>query len=128
MPKIKFAGTVFSGTGQGKKFMELPWVKQQLTKKLGFSPYAGTLNIRLNKESAKQKSQLEKQHGIIVYPEESYYAGLLFKAKIGTDECFIVIPQVPNYPKDVLEVIAPINLREKLNLKDGDQATVEVTV
>ncbi|MEM3712744.1 MAG: DUF120 domain-containing protein [Thermoproteota archaeon] len=38
----------------------------------------------------------------------------------------VVIPRVPSYPKDMLEIIAPVNLRETLGLKDGDE--IEVTV
>ena len=46
--KIVFKGSVFSGNGEGRKFIELPWVKRQIQEKLGFTPYLGTLNIRLN--------------------------------------------------------------------------------
>ena len=61
MPKIVFEGTVFSGEGRGKKFVELPWFKRQVEEKLGFSPYLGTLNIRLSlKEVEKRIEELKK--------------------------------------------------------------------
>jgi CTP-dependent riboflavin kinase len=41
-------------------------------------------------------------------------------------ECGIVLPEIENYPKNVVEVIAAVNLREKFRLKDGD--TVEVGI
>ena len=128
MPKIKLAGTIYSGEGQGKKFITLPWVREQLIGKLGFCPYPGTLNIRLTKENLPPKKQLETVHGTVVNPEKGYFPGLLIKAKINNLECYIVIPKVPNYPADVLELIAPVNLREQLKLKDGDCVNVEVTV
>jgi len=128
LPKIVFEGTVFSGTGNGKKFICLPWVKQQIEEKLGFSPYSGTLNIRLNKESAKKKILLEKAEGIEVEPQVGYCPGVLFKACIGALECAVVVPKVPNYPSDVLEVIAPVCLRERLKLVDGSLVTVSVNV
>ena len=31
-----------------------------------------------------------------------------------------------SYPKDVIEVIAPICLRERFKLKDGDKVTLKV--
>jgi CTP-dependent riboflavin kinase len=40
----------------------------------------------------------------------------------------VVIPEVPGYPEDVIEVISPINLREKLHLVDGSLSEFEVTV
>jgi riboflavin kinase, archaea type len=128
LPKIKLAGTVYSGAGQGKKFIALPWVREQLIGKLGFCPYLGTLNIRLTKESLPPKKQLETLRGIVVNPKEGYFSGLLMKAKINNLECYIVIPKVPNYPADVLELVAPVSLREHLKLADGDCVTLEVIV
>jgi riboflavin kinase len=121
-------GIVFSGTGEGKKFIDLPWVKQQIEEKLGFSPYAGTLNIRVSKNSLKQKKQLEKAKRLEVIPEKGYCTGLLIKAKIDNLEGAIVIPQVPDYPSDTLEVIAPVYLRERLNIADDSEVTVTVNV
>jgi CTP-dependent riboflavin kinase len=43
-------------------------------------------------------------------------------------ECAIVIPEVAGYPKDVLEVIAAVNLREQLQLEDGSEVTVTVNL
>ena len=128
MPKIVFEGTVFSGTGKGKKFLELPWVKRQIEEKLGFIPYAGTLNIRLTEESEQKKSLLEKAQGIEIDPQVGYCPGVLFRACIGALDCAVVIPKVPNYPSDVLEVIAPVYLRGELKLVDGCLVTVTVNV
>jgi CTP-dependent riboflavin kinase len=52
----------------------------------------------------------------------------MFRAKIDAFECAVVIPIMPNYPNDVLEVIAPIYLRKKLKLADGSVVTVSVNV
>jgi riboflavin kinase len=117
-------GTVFSGNGEGRKFIDLPWVKQQIEEKLGFTPYSGTLNIRLTKESMKQKKLLENAAQLEVYPAKGYCIGKLIKSQIDSLGCAIIIPEVPNYPSDVLEVIAPWYLRERLNLTDGSEVTV----
>jgi riboflavin kinase len=128
LKKIELNGKVFSSRGEGKKFLELPWVKRQIKQKLGFTPYPGTLNVRLSEESVKRKKLLEKAHSIKVFPAEGYCSGKLIKAFIGKLECAIVIPEVAGYPKEVLEVIAPVNLRETLQLKDGGEVTVTVTL
>jgi riboflavin kinase, archaea type len=128
LKRIKLSGTVFSSRGDGKKFLELPWVKQQIMEKLGFAPYPGTLNVRLSEESAKRRRLLEKAHSIKICPADGYCSGALFKALIGTLECAIVIPEVAGYPKDVLEVIAAVNLREHLQLEDGNEVTVTVNL
>jgi riboflavin kinase len=125
---MKLSGKVFSGRGEGEKFLELPWVKLQIKEKLGFTPYLGTLNVRLSEESAKRRKLLEKATAMQVCPAEGYCSGKIFKASVGVLECAVVIPEVPSYPADVLEIIAPANLREKLQLADGDQITVTVNL
>jgi riboflavin kinase, archaea type len=126
LQKVVFKGTVFSGKGEGRKFIDLPWVKGQIKEKLGFTPYLGTLNIRLSKESVKQKKLLEKAERLEVCPEKGYCTGILIKAKVEGLECGVIIPQVPNYIDEVLEVIAPWCLRDRLKIEDGDEVTVIV--
>ena len=119
---------MFSGRGEGEKFLQLHWVKQQINAKLGFTPYHGTVNIRLSEESAKRRKLLEKAASMKVCPAEGYCNGKIFKAYIDMLECAIVIPEVAGYPENVLEIIAPINLREKLQLADNDEITVTVSL
>jgi riboflavin kinase len=126
--EIGFRGKIFSGSGEGAKFVSLPWVKAQIIEKLGFTPYNGTLNIKLDEKSLTLKrSLLNKAKPIPILPQKGFCRGTCFKA-IFMDrlECAIVIPKVDNYPEDIIEIIAPLNLREKFQLKDGDIAKVKI--
>jgi riboflavin kinase len=124
--KIELFGRVFTGRGEGRKYVELSWVKQQIMEKLGFDPYPGTLNLRLDEENMKRRVLLEKDAKLRLCHSEGYCTGLLFKASVDSVACGVVIPQVENYPDDVFEVVASVNLRQKLGLQDRD--SVEVTV
>jgi riboflavin kinase len=128
MDKIILSGTVSHGGGEGKKFLELPWVKRQIEEKLGFTPYLGTLNVKLSQKSAERKKLLEKTRSMEVCPAAGYCRGKLIRASIGALACAIVVPEVTDYPKDLLEIIATVNLRETLHLKDGDEVTVTVNL
>ena len=128
MKRIKLSGTVFSGGGEGKRYLDLPWVKRQIEEKLGLAPYRGTLNVMLSEESVKRKKLLEKARSIKVCPSDGYCNGVLFKASIGTLECAIIVPEVAGYPKDALEIIASVNLREALQLEDGGEVTVTINL
>ncbi len=128
LPQIKFVGTVFSGNGEGRRFVGLPWVKRQIKEKLGFTPYAGTLNIRLSEENMLRKKLLEKAEKFEIHPEKGYCTGFLIEAEIDRLGCGIVLPQVRGYPPDVLEVVAACNLRDRLGLSDGNTVSVDVTV
>jgi riboflavin kinase len=120
-------GSVFSGSGDGAKFVELPWAKKQITKKFGFVPYLGTLNIRITGQSLRLKSLLEKLAWIEILPVNGFCRGRLADAYfIDNLKCAIIIPEVENYPDDVLELIAPINLRQKFKLEDGDVVEVKI--
>jgi riboflavin kinase len=128
LPTITIEGTVFSGEGRGKKFVKLTWFKQQVEEKLGFSPYLGTLNLRLPGKEIEKREMLETKGSLTVEPQTGYYSGLLFQATIEGLECGVVIPIMPNYPSDILEVISPHYLRESLKLADGNLVTVSINV
>jgi len=121
---IKFIGTVYTGQGRGRFYIEMPWVMRQLKNLAGFTPHLGTLNLRLTPESIEQRVQLTSQNGLLIKPENGYLPGYLYRAKIFDTTCFIVVPDVPNYPSNSLEIIAAEHLRNKFCLKDGDITTV----
>jgi riboflavin kinase len=126
--QVSFEGTIYTGKGVGKNFVALPWVTAQIEAKLGFSPYQGTLNLRLTEESKEKRKLLDPERGIMVQPQTGYLPGVLLRAAISGLECAIVLPLVPNYPNDLLEVISPLFLRGKLGLSDGKKVTVWVTL
>jgi len=128
LAKLNLKGQVFTGKGEGKKFVTLPWVDQQIREKLGFAPYAGTLNIRLSREGLAQKKLLVKAEHLEIVPEKGYCRGSLIKGKITGLDCGIITPQVPGYPPDVIEVVAPVFLRQRLGLSDGSEVGVLIIV
>jgi riboflavin kinase len=122
-------GRVFSGKGEGRNYLKLPWVKQQIKDKLDFIPFPGTLNLRLAEQSFASKEVLEKMKSATFCQDEGYCVGILFNAVVNglADlNCAVLIPMVENYPVEVLEVISPVNLRGTLRLKDGDLVTVQI--
>jgi riboflavin kinase, archaea type len=128
LKKTELEGTVFTGEGNGKKYIALPWVKRQLKEKLGITPFLGTLNLKLTPQNIQRRKKLQEKKAAVISPPEGYCEGLLFKAVIGEIECAVVIPKIEKYPKDVLEVIASVNLRDALKLRDGDEVNVSVEV
>jgi riboflavin kinase len=126
---ICLKGTIVSGKREGAKFIRLPWVRKQIVDKLGFIPYSGTLNVKIVKDDAsKLKEFLKKAKITEISPAEGFCRGRCFKACLMEKvECAVVIPQVPDYPEDTIEIISPANLRKKLHLKDGDTIDVKMT-
>jgi len=125
--EIVLKGNVFSGNKQGSLFVNLPWVKKQIKEKLGFNPYIGTLNLRLPNKTALDR--LREADGIIIVPEKGYFDGKCFKVLVNEKvEGAVVLPDIPDYPPDLLEVLAPVNLRKTFGLKDGMEVKVFIRI
>jgi len=123
---ITLKGKVSSGEGIGTFFVTLPWARRQFRKKLNFNPYPGTLNLRLSPEADNEELR-DVTRGIKIEAPEGFYGGRCFEASVLGKVCgAVVVPDVPDYPFNVLEIIAPMNLREELGLKDGMELTVTV--
>ena len=97
-----------------------------MKEKLGFTPYQGTLNIRLTAESIENRRLLMKSDRLEIAPTAGYCAARLFKASVGNAACAVVVPEVSGYPEGVIEVIAPNNLRKMLHLVEGSMIEVKV--
>ena len=119
-------GEIFSGKGEGAKFIKLVWVKKQMEEKLGFTLFPGTLNVRLNPNNVKIGKLLKKKGGVEILPASGYCRGRFFKAKIHDIKGAVLIPEVAGYPENIVEVVASVNLRETLRLSDGSSVEVEV--
>lgn len=127
MKSLHVRGKVFSGKGEATKFVQFSWVKKQITEKLGFTPHPGTLNVKLSEEYFNLKNLLKRMKGIEITPTNDFCSGKCFRAYLMNGvECAIVIPEVADYPEDLMEIVAPMNLREKIRLKDGDPIEVKI--
>jgi riboflavin kinase len=131
---LAFEGEVFSGLGEGAYYISLRGYRRQIVKKLGFDPYPGTLNLKLtSKIDFQTRKELDIRPGIILEGFEnetrSYGPAKCFKALINNAvEGAVITALRTHYDESVLEVIAPVYLRTRLNLKDGDKVQLKVFV
>ncbi|MFT5351876.1 MAG: phosphoglycolate phosphatase, partial [Gammaproteobacteria bacterium] len=121
----KLSGNVISGLGKGAQFTQLSWAKEQFIEKLGIDPYPGTLNILLHAECEKTNWRDLPSYTLSADSAESCDASCYPVFIAGQYTGAIVVPLIDGYPEEQLEIIAPIQLREKLSLKDGDKIDLE---
>ena len=98
--------------------------------KLGFSPYPGTLNIKVANEDipAFQRLKAGDHRKLTGFTNESQDFGevLFYRCLLEPNEpCAIVIPKITHHD-NVIELIAPGNLRELLGLRDGDMVIISI--
>ena len=129
---ITLQGKVFTGIGEGAYYVSLKGYRKQFIAKLGFDPYPGTLNIRLSNPLARRlRRELEHYRGIRIHEFEdgqrTYGGARCFKATINDAiEGAVLAIDRTHYDDSVIEFIAPINVREKLGLKDGAEVTLNI--
>lgn len=123
-----FTATPQNGKGEGTFFTTQAWFQKQVKAKLGFTPSPGTLNLKLP-QNVKRASILPADAAVSIKPEKGYAAGKCYKAIIADKiEGAIVVPDVPDYPGDVIEFIAPVNVRKQLNLSNDKPVKVTVVI
>jgi len=119
-------GKVSSGTRTAARFTQLDWVRQQCREKLGFAPFPGTLNLQVEEDYFPVVAALRAADAIELIPEGEGCAGKVFPLRIEGISAAIVIPEgkVNSHGQNVVEVMAPVGLRESLGLADGDLMTL----
>lgn len=133
--QCKIHGIIFSDLGQASVFMELDWVQEALQKTLGFAPYPATLNVRPSgPEDARLWEEVQRDiAGVRLSPVESGFCSarlyrISMRPSAGGDENVngaVLLPAVANYPRDKIEIVAPVQLKQALGLKDGDCLDLE---
>ena len=131
--RIEIHGKVSTGLQDGKYYIGLNEYSESIRSKLGFKPFPGTLNIKLNDiDDTECKEKLCAMEGIVIggfrRGERIFGSIRCFGCRVNGIEGAIVIPERSHYGFDVMEIISPFNLREKLHLADGSDVKVEVMV
>lgn len=124
----KLFGKVQSGLGEGKYYLSFKQYSLQIKEKLGFEPFIGTLNLSVSEpEILSFKKNLEETCVEGFKTKERSFGGLkAFKVKINSKiDGAIIFPDRSNLPPGTAEVIAPVGLRKKFGLKDGDKIFLE---
>ncbi|MFW9830225.1 MAG: DUF120 domain-containing protein [Candidatus Thorarchaeota archaeon] len=128
---ITLRGRIFTGLGEGAYYVRLEGYRKQFRKKLGFNPYPGTLNIQLLSETDVTEFELLQAtigidiHGFV--SGDRSFGPVTCYPTIINDEykaALLLIERTHHHP-NVVEIIAPTYLREKLAVSDNDIITVK---
>ncbi len=128
---LDFTGKIIHGHSQGAKFMEIPEYKKQFAKVLGFEPYPGTLNISIPPEDIELRLRLKSKKPRIIegFKRGGETFGSIIAYEILISETIkgaVLFPDRSTHGLTVMELIAPVNIKQKLKLEDGDQITFRV--
>lgn len=123
-------GVIIDGLGEGRYYVKIPRYHQQFVEKLGFEPYPGTLNVKLNQPSIQIRKKLDSLGWINIDGFEAdgrtFGNARCLLCTIGGYPCAIVVPGRSHYPEDIVEILSPVQLRNVLKIDAQDRVTVEV--
>lgn len=123
MAFLKTTGLVVSGTGKAQFFTVQPFYAAQFETKLGFKPFPGTLNLRV---SVGVKQKLASAAHIVIEGDAVHGGAKCYRAELGSVACFLIVPDKSQHGEDILEVLAPVNLRHELSLLDNHKVELLV--
>jgi CTP-dependent riboflavin kinase len=123
-------GRLCSGLGEGAGFISLDWVEHQFQGKLGFWPHPGTVNLSLaGSDWDMVRDAMLAAPGIAIEPPPGFCAAKCFAVLIdGRVVGAAIRPDIPDYPADKLEIVAPVAVRRELRLNDGDRVTLRLQI
>jgi riboflavin kinase, archaea type len=143
-----FEGKIVTGMGEGAYYMSLEGYKKQFQNKLGYEPFPGTLNVKI-----EDKNYLNSRKDLINYPSifidgfknsdrtfgwvRCYPATISQETKLCLDmtqsqttdisyDVHVLLLERTHHNNNLIEVIGPLNLKESLNLKNGDTIVVMI--
>ncbi len=126
---IRISGNVITGLGEGRYYIMKSGYLNQIVNKLGFTPYPGTLNIKVNPAHIGKLAEIRSHDGIKIHGfvegQRKFGNVYAYFCTINGYGGAVIIPEMSHYT-DVLEVIADVNLREKINLEDGSEVNLEI--
>jgi riboflavin kinase len=131
---FEIRGNVFSGLGEGAYYMSLNGYRKQFKKKLGFDPYPGTLNIRIETSPYRRlRRDLNTLQGITIEGFEdtnrTFGGAKCYFARINHKlDAAVLILERTHYDDSVIEIIGPINIRNELNLTDDSSVIMEISI
>jgi hypothetical protein len=147
-------GLLRDGLRVAAQFTELPWVREQFQRKLGLDVWPGTVNLQVVDPAglavlARLRLAPEAPGGVAsgvpieppgpappsavgapgarsVPDQPVFCVGYCFPARLGGLPAAVVVPHVPDYPADKLELVAAVRVRDALGVAPGDSILVEV--
>lgn len=129
---LNFEGTVISGLKKASIFMQKDTYKKQYYSKLGFMPFNGTLNVKLDDDveinlKEKYNSQLK-----IIEGDDNLGDVYFLDATVSTidqkisKKGAILFPIKTVHKIDTIEFVASEKLRETMDLSDNSKVIISI--
>ncbi|MEW6035058.1 MAG: DUF120 domain-containing protein [Candidatus Micrarchaeota archaeon] len=122
--KLEIEGVISRGLGEGRYYVSMEGYRKRIAEKLGFDPYPGTLNIKVDESQRWKRQQLLQTEPVIIpgFKDKNRTYGDIFAypCTIEGRGCALIIPLRTHHGPEVLEVLCPFNIKKELGKGEGD--------
>jgi len=131
---VELKGTLVSGMGEGAYYMGLKGYSKQFKSKIGYAPFPGTLNVRLDQKIHQEAvKQFETLDGIKIKSfsdgKRTYGWVKCFPAKLNNSiNCDMILLERTHHDNSVVELISKTCIRKAGKLKDGSKITIKIPI
>ncbi|MFB6080377.1 MAG: DUF120 domain-containing protein [Haloferacaceae archaeon] len=132
---LELVGVVTSGMGEGRHYISLPGYMDQFVERLGYEPFPGTLNVDLTEASVRTRPEMASMEAVPIdgwededrtFGPATCYAATVARGDDRVGPAHVIVPERTHHDETSLEVIAPVKLRDALDLADGDEVSIRV--
>ncbi len=131
---VEIKGTLVSGMGEGAYYMGLKGYTKQFKSKIGYVPFPGTLNVKINQKIHQEAiKQFVNLNGIDINSfsdgKRTYGWVKCFPAKINNSvACNLILLERTHHDNSVVELISKLCLRKTAKLKDGSKISIKIHI
>jgi riboflavin kinase len=128
--EIVIEGSIVTGLGEGAYYISI--YSSKLKESLGFNPHLGTLNVKItDDESRKAIGRMKNTPPLVLsgftHKGRTFGDVICYRVKINRKiEGAVVIAQRTHHSEEILEIVAPVNIRDALDIEDNDKVTLTV--
>jgi riboflavin kinase len=138
LENLLLVGEVTEGIGEGAYYVAIKGYYQQFKSKLGFEPYKGTLNLKLNDTDISILREIMSQVDPVRIQgfknqEREYGPVFCYEVEITpmknrekTVKAAILDIKRTHHKKNIVEVLAEQYLRDYFNLKNGEKLLIKI--
>lgn len=129
---IEIRGTLVSGMGEGAYYMSLKGYTKQFNVKIGYVPFPGTLNVKLDKkEHVEALRQLNSFDGVKIdgfSDGKRTYGWVMCYHCVLNDkiDCELILLERTHHDNSVVELISNVDIRKKASLKTGSKIVIRI--
>lgn len=125
----EISGKLIQGAKKADFFTQLSWVQQQCSEKIGFIPFPGTLNLEIKEFEIELLNTIPDRFWKELVPEDkTFCSAKILPVFIRDIKGAVILPEaaVNVHGSHVIEILAPIKLRQTLGLHDGDMVDIRL--